>query len=55
MMPNLVRRLGGRLGDPGVAGGGARVGLRVLAVVLGAGVLVAVRELLTDAWLFAFR
>jgi hypothetical protein len=55
MMPNLVRRLGGRLGDPGVAGGASGIGMRVLAVVLGAGVLVAVRELLIDAWLFAFR
>jgi hypothetical protein len=55
MVSELVRRLGGRLGDPGAARGAAGVGMRVLVVVLGAGVLVAVRELVSDAWLFAFR
>jgi hypothetical protein len=55
MMSNLVRRLGGRLGDPGAAGGAASIGMQVLVVVLGVGVLVAVRELLIDAWLFALR
>ena len=55
MVSHLVRRIGGRLGDPGVARGAAGVGMKVMVVVLGAGVLVAVRELLTDAWLFAFR
>jgi len=55
MTAKLVRRLGGRLGDPGVAGGAAGFATRALVVVLGAGVLVAVRELMIDAWLFALR
>ena len=54
-MSNLVRRLGGRLGDPGVAGGAAGIGMRVLVVVLGAGLVVAVRAFLIDAWVFGFR
>jgi hypothetical protein len=29
--------------------------MRVLAVVLGAGVLMAVGEVLSDAWVFTFR
>jgi hypothetical protein len=55
MVSDLVRRLGGRLGDPGVAGGAAGFGMKVLVVVLGAGVLVGVRELLIDAWILGVR
>jgi hypothetical protein len=47
MISNLVRRFGGRLGDPGAT--------PALVAALGMGVLVAVRHFLISAWLLGFR
>ena len=55
MISSLLRRFGGRLGDPGAAGGAAGFATPALVVVLGMGVLVAARHSLISAWLLGFR
>ncbi len=55
MMSTVMRRFGGRLGDPGAARGATGVTAQVLFVVLGGGALAAVRELLINAWFLGLR
>jgi hypothetical protein len=59
MMSVLARRFGGRLGerldDRGLVGGGARFVVKVLGVGLLAGLLLVVCQFLIDAWFRAIR
>ncbi|HZL21669.1 MAG TPA: hypothetical protein VFG23_28315 [Polyangia bacterium] len=55
MMSVLARRFGGRVGDRGLVGGGARFAVKVIGVGLLAGVLLVVCQFLIDAWFRPIR